>query len=424
MNGYRQTIDWLYRRQAELGMDFRLRRLEAVLGVLQHPEKAFRAIHVGGTNGKGSTCAFLHEIFTRAGYRVGLYTSPHLASFRERIRVGRARIAEQQVVAHNDSVRRAMDDVGVSLTFFEIATVMAFLEFRRVGVDLAVVEVGLGGRLDATNVVSPVVSAVTSIAHDHATYLGDTLTEIAGEKVGIARPGVPLITGPLPEEAEDAVAAAARKLDVPRLRYGVDFGPLDRERADDCVGLVGAHQQQNAAVAVATVKAVAGIFPVTEDALRIGLRRARWPARFEIVARDPTTIVDSAHNPHAIAALLTAVDAFAPERPLVSVFGVMADKNWREMLARTLPAVDHAVFVPVAQKRSLSPDRLLELAAGIKPARTAPGAMEGLAIARAIAGRGGTVLVAGSIFLAAEIYKEASGRCDPFAEDRDAEAGV
>jgi len=419
VNGYRQTIDWLYQREADLGMDFRLQRLDPVLGALSHPENAFAAVHVAGTNGKGSTCAILHEIYTRGGYRVGMYTSPHLLSFRERIRVGRHLIDEAQVVVHNESIRCAMDEAGVSLTFFEIATVMAFLEFRRTDVDLAIVEVGMGGRLDATNLVSPVVSVITSVDHDHSEYLGGTLAAIAGEKSGILRPGVPLVSGPLSDEAETVVAATAQDLAVPRIRYGVEFGPLDGDGADGKVGLTGAHQGVNAAVAVAVVRTLAGVVPVDPVDLRAGLNSVRWPARFEVVGEQPTVVVDAAHNPHAVAALLTALDAFSPPRPWVLLFGVMADKDWREMLARLLPAFDHAVFVPVAQKRALAPERLLELAVGIKPSRTAASAVEGLATARAIAGREGSVVVAGSIFLASEIYTEAGGDGESFTHDRE-----
>ncbi|TFH27759.1 MAG: bifunctional folylpolyglutamate synthase/dihydrofolate synthase, partial [Myxococcales bacterium] len=220
---YHETLDWLFALEAQRGMDFRLERLRRVLSILGDPQSAFPAIHVGGTNGKGSTAAMLHSIYTRAGYRVGLYTSPHLLSFRERVRIGEDVISEPEVVKHTQKVRAAADSVGVDLTFFEIATIMAFLEFRRCAVDLAIVEVGLGGRLDATNVVEPVATIVTSVSLEHCEYLGDTIAEIAGEKAGIFKRGAFVVTGSLCVSAMGVVRERASEFEVPWYRYGDDF---------------------------------------------------------------------------------------------------------------------------------------------------------------------------------------------------------
>ncbi len=414
---YDSTLEWLYRLEARRGMDFRLERLEPVLARLGRPELAFPAIHVAGTNGKGSTAAMLHSMYVRGGYRTGLYTSPHLLSFTERIRVDNSRISESDVVALADEARGAATAVGVELTFFEIATVMAFLEFRRKGVDLAIVETGLGGRLDATNVLRPMVSVITSIGLEHCEILGDTVEAIAQEKAGIIKPGTVVVTGPLPAEAAAVVASRVSIGGTRWLRYGYNFDdrPL-RELARDgvAVGLAGPHQQQNASVALAVVQALEGRFPVSARAIADGLRNVRWPGRLEIVSQSPLTIVDAAHNPHAVDVLASALDGLSLPHPRVLVFGVMADKEWRSMLSRLVPLFDRVVTVPVSNRRALEPSLSLAVAVDLRPSEAAASAAIGLRRARELAGLDGAIVVAGSIFLIAEIYRECGGGEDPF----------
>jgi dihydrofolate synthase/folylpolyglutamate synthase len=414
---YDSTLEWLYGLEARRGMDFRLERLEPVLARLGHPELSFPAIHVAGTNGKGSTAAMLHAIYVRGGYRTGLYTSPHLLSFTERVRIGDSRISESDVVALAEEVQGAAAAVGVDLTFFEIATLMAFLEFQLKGVELAIVETGLGGRLDATNVVRPLASVITSIGLEHCEILGDTLEAIASEKAGIIKPGTVVVTGPLPVEAA-AVVEARVSIDGTRwLRYGHDFD--DRLlREFDCdgegVGLAGAHQRQNASVALAVVRALEPRFPVPAIAIAEGLRTVRWPGRLETVSRAPLTILDAAHNPHAIDVLASALEGIALPHPRVLVFGVMADKDWRSMLSRLVPLFDRVVTVPVSNRRALAPSRTLAVASDLRPSEAAGSAVEGLRRAREVAGPDGAIVVTGSIFLIAEIYRECGGGEDPF----------
>jgi dihydrofolate synthase/folylpolyglutamate synthase len=413
---YQETLAWLYGLEAKRGMDFRLERLGPVLERLGHPEQAFPSIHVAGTNGKGSTAAMLHSIYARAGYRVGLYTSPHLLSFCERVRIGRDRIAESAVVQWTRTISEAMDAAGVELTFFEIATLIAFLEFRARAVDLAVIEVGLGGRLDATNVVRTVAAVITSIGFDHERYLGDTLAAIAGEKAGILRTSVPLVTGDLPDEAFPVVAERVARTGSRWLCFGKDFGPCTFVGANrDSRALLGAHQQRNAAVASAVARTLRETFPLTEADLEAGIEAARWPGRLEIFPGEPSIVVDAAHNPEASAALRAAIDALVLPAPRVLVFGVMADKDWREMLCTLVPACDHVVLVPVDNPRSLDPRRAHPLVAGLRPADVAASALDGLRSAKELAGNG-TVIVAGSIFLVAEIYRSCGGAEDPFAD--------
>jgi dihydrofolate synthase/folylpolyglutamate synthase len=401
-------------------MDFRLQRLVPVLERLGNPQDGFPSIHVAGTNGKGSTAAMLHSIYTRAGYRTALYTSPHLLSFRERIRVGHHRIAEENVVRWSGAVRDAMKHCAVELTFFEITTLMAFLEFSEQAVDVAVVEVGLGGRLDATNVVRTAAAVITSIALDHERYLGTTVTEVASEKAGILRTAAPLVTGDLPAAALSVIAKKVAEIGSPWLSFARDFGPCTFV-GTDCPsggsGLLGAHQQSNAAVAAAVTRALSEAFPVDPADVESGIRHARWPGRLEVFdAEPPRVVVDAAHNPEAASCLRAAVESLALARPRVLVFGVMADKDWREMLGRLLPAFDSVVVAAVDNPRALDPRVVHEVAGSLRPCKVAASAPEGLQLARSTAGVAGSVVVAGSIFLVAELYRLCGGAEDPFAD--------
>jgi dihydrofolate synthase/folylpolyglutamate synthase len=416
---YQDTLAWLYGLEAARGMDFRLERLGPVLERLDHPEAAFASIHVAGTNGKGSTAAMLHSIYTTAGYTTGLYTSPHLLSFRERVRVGRDRIAESDVVRWVDVVRDAMDRTGVELTFFEITTVVAFLEFRARDVDLAVVETGLGGRLDATNVVRTAAAVITSIGLDHEQYLGDTVAQIAAEKAGILRSNAPLVTGDLPDEALAVVARRVAETGSRWLCFGKDFGPSQLVGRPggatlESTVLLGEHQQRNAGVAIAVTSVLADAFALAPSAVERGILTTRWPGRLEIFDRGPRVIVDAAHNPEAAGCLRTALEALALRAPRVLVFGVLADKDWREMLCRLVPAFDHVVLVPVENARALDPRAARDLVEGLRPCTVAASPSDGLRLAERFA-RDGTIVVTGSIFLVAEVYRLCGGAEDPFA---------
>jgi dihydrofolate synthase/folylpolyglutamate synthase len=411
---YETTLAWLYGLESRLGMDFRLARLGPVLDLLDHPERAFPSVHIAGTNGKGSTAAFLHSILHAANVRVGLYTSPHLLSFRERIRVDAARIGEAAVVAHSARVREAMAEAGVELTFFEIATLMAFLEFRERDVELAVVETGLGGRLDATNIIDSVIAVITSIGHDHEEFLGDSLESIAMEKAGILREDIPLVTGAIEDRALEVIGEARSSHGSAWLKYGRDFGPWTGAQP-----LAGEHQRVNAAVAVAAARLLAGRFAIGEDALNRGVAEVRWPARFERVATSPEIIVDGAHNPQAANTIASELERTGRPQPPgrnVLLFGAMADKDWGEMLSVLAPGFDEIVLTPVRVARSFDAAGAAEAIGTILPCRTADNATEALGVARSLAGPSGRVVVTGSIFLAAEIYQACGGDVDPFGQ--------
>ncbi|MFQ5477096.1 MAG: bifunctional folylpolyglutamate synthase/dihydrofolate synthase [Candidatus Binatia bacterium] len=415
MDAYGDTVAWLYALDSRVGMDFGLERLKAVLDELDNPERTFPSVHVAGTNGKGSTAAVLHSIYSKAGYRTGLYTSPHLVDLRERIRVDGGAIDEESVVEWTGLIRSAARVRGCHLTFFEILTVMAFLWFRRQEVDLAIVEVGLGGRLDATNVVHSVASVITSVGLDHCAWLGSSIAAVASEKAGILKPGVPLVSGRLEIEAESVISESVNRLNCPWLCFGRDFGPCEiGSSSSRAPGLNGDIQRHNAAVAVAVVRQLGDDFPVSDQALGEGVAASRWPGRLELREGEPRVVLDVAHNPQAVRILVEELPSLCFSPPMVLVFGVMADKDWQEMLCSLLPLFDSVVLVPVRQRRSLDPSEALPLVEGLRGCRVADSSEAGFEIARELAGAGGSVVVTGSVFLVGELYSRVLGTDDPF----------
>ena len=404
MGEYQQTIDWLCSLDALRGMDFRLERLHAALGALGNPERGLPAIQVAGTNGKGSTAAMIHSVYSEAGYRCGLFTSPHLQTFRERIRVGTDFIDEDRVVDLVERVKWAGSQVEAELTFFEFGTLMALLEFSLADLDMAVFETGLGGRLDATSVVESVASVISSIGLDHCEWLGDSEEEIAREKAGIIRAGVPVVTGRMQPGPQVVIGSVARELGSRWLRWGRDFGPSSE------TGLEGKAQRHNAGLAAALIRVLADRFPVDDEQLRLGLENVIWPGRLETVANEPWVVLDVAHNPQSVSLLVEELCELGLPRPLVLVLGVMADKDWGEMACSLFPIADRVVLVPVDNPRALDPGQLVNLADGLLPWELAETASAGLRSARSAAGREGSVLVTGSVFLVGGLYREAAGR--------------
>ena len=354
VESFEDACRFLYPRTTD-GIKWGLATTEALLASLGHPERHFAAVHVAGTNGKGSVSTLLAAILRAGGWRVGLYTSPHLVSFRERVLVDGAPISEDGVVCW---VRRLEEPAArLGATFFEISTALAFADFAARGVEIAVIEVGLGGRLDATNVISPLACGVTRIAIEHTEYLGEDRSSIAREKAGIAKPGVPFVT----TEADGTIAevllaeARSRGAEAERLEprthlarvaaggAGVTFDATTPVRTYTGleIGLAGGYQAENALLAVRLAELTGAAFPVDEDAMRAGLRAARVPGRFE---RRGKWIFDVAHNPDGARALAGALAASGPRRPVVAVVSILKDKAWREMLHTLAGAVDALVL--------------------------------------------------------------------------------
>ncbi|HVR62207.1 MAG TPA: Mur ligase family protein [Polyangia bacterium] len=384
-----------------LGVDLDLGRVREALRRLGSPEARLPAVQIAGTNGKGSTAAMTDAILRAAGWKTGLYTSPHLSRFTERIRVDDVEADGDRLAALDARVA----GTGVPLTYFEVATVLAFLLMAEEGVEIAVLETGLGGRLDAVTACQPVATAVTSIAFDHMDYLGDDLRSIAREKAGIIKPGVPHHVARLPPEADEEMARVARAAGAPLLRLGVDFHEVEGP-----VALAGAHQRSNAALARALALAAgrARARPVSEAAVAAGLAGARWPGRLELIGGD--VLLDCAHNPEGAAALAAALPALAAGRRVALVLSVVKDKDAGGVVAALLPAVELIVATESQNPRALPAAALAAAIPAAGPARLAVAdPLAALAEARRRV-PGGLVVVAGSIFLVGQIRAALCGQ--------------
>ncbi|WP_244221882.1 bifunctional folylpolyglutamate synthase/dihydrofolate synthase [Corallococcus exercitus] len=404
------------------GIKLGLERVYDALASLDHPERDYPALHVAGTNGKGSTCAFVARALEAAGHRVGLYTSPHLVRVNERIRVAGADIPDdvfgQRIL---EVLERYPSAVSDPMTYFEFGTVVALWHFSRERVDVAVLETGLGGRLDATTAANPVVTCVTPVSFDHMEYLGHTLREIAWEKAGIFKSGVPVVLSKQEPEALDSLLRRAEQLAVPVQVEGRDFGIVPgsndtlsyrgtRWSLDGLtLALRGPFQRQNAAVALACLESLqARGVAVTPEAAREGLATARWPGRLEELSQGPMVVVDGAHNPAGVAVLLEALRALYAGRPLHLVFGVVADKDWGPMMRALFPLAASVHLTPLDTPRSLAPERYIAEARVLCSRVVSHVSLEeALAGARADAvGRpDGLVLATGSLFLVGAVKR-------------------
>jgi len=361
-----------------------LDRMRHLLRAVGSPHLDLPCLHIAGTKGKGSTAAIAASILSAAGRRTGLYTSPHLVSFRERIRVEGQLISEQDVVALVEEVRPVIDSLRDSEfgppSFFEAYTLIGFLYFARQQVDIAVMETGLGGRLDATNVVVPLACAITRLDFDHTQELGGTLTQIAGEKAGIIKPGVPVISAPqLPEAIEvlqDVALERRAQLLVVGQPGGITFtlGPANHHRQVFTISgargiypdlecpLLGAHQAENAAVAVGLLEMIAPHgFPVSLEAIHAGLKSVRWPGRFEIVSRRPYIILDGAHDAAGASALAASLESLFPGYRLLLVLGVGRDKDVEAIASHLCPLADRVLATQSASPRALEAHDLQRL---------------------------------------------------------------
>jgi dihydrofolate synthase/folylpolyglutamate synthase len=355
LRSYTQALDALFARTGATSK-FGLDRTIALLDKLGRPHDRFRTVHVAGTNGKGSVVSMLYALLRDKGLSVGRYTSPHLVDFRERIVVDDQPISEAEIVAFLDQWEGVAVSTGA--TFFEITTAMAFHHFASREVDVAVIETGLGGRLDATNVIRPIVSGITSIAIDHTEFLGTTEAEIAREKAGIIKPGIPSVIGRMskpareaihraavaagaavPQDAEDAYAISDVDVLPQSTRFSVTFAG---ETIPMSTGLVGAAQAGNASLVLAMLRAAGADMAVTLERASQLLPVVRLPGRFE---RRGNYILDVAHNPDGIRVLTETLEAVKPDRPVSAILGVLADKDWRQMMALLAPHIDHLVIV-------------------------------------------------------------------------------
>lgn len=427
---YQTTLDYLYtfvdyslvRNFRNAPGRFDLARMAALADVLGNPQNNYHIIHVAGTKGKGSVSAFCASALQAAGYRTGLYTSPHLQDFSERIQINSRPIPPDDVVTFVELCKPVVASIP-EVTWFEYTTMLAFLYFARQEVEAAVIEVGLGGRLDATNIVNPDVAVITSISYDHMAVLGDTLSLIATEKAGIIKPNQPVVVAPQKEEARLVIDRIAAERNSPLIQVGCDYEyqpvshSLDgqtfqiwhknkrQEPAQLAIPLLGLHQIENAATAYAAMQKLdAANLKVSEKAIREGFANTVWPGRFEVIRRKPPIVLDCAHNQDSTLRLRQALDDYFPEWPIVLVFGASEDKDISGMFNELMPRVRQVVATQSIHPRAMSPVRLVELAKPFNvPVTDVPTVEEALEEAIRVAGEGALVLVTGSIFVVAGI---------------------
>ncbi len=425
---YNAALDYLYsfvdyslKHSSELAKaDFNLDRMRALMAELDNPQDRYPTVHVAGTKGKGSTCALIASGLRASGLRVGLYTSPHLLDYTERIQIDFMPVSHADLVALIEQIKPAVARIP-KLTTFEITTALAFMYFAQQHVDIAVIEVGLGGRLDATNVIFPKVSVITSLSYDHMAVLGNTLAQIAGEKAGIIKPGVPVISAPQKDEALDVLVKVAAGRNAPftlvsrditfqGLGHTLDGQSLKIRSGEEAytfrIPLLGLHQVQNAAVAAAALWTLrTQRIGIPDEAIQRGFAEVKWPARFDVVRREPPVIFDSAHNQDSFARLRQALTDYFPGRHVYLVFGASEDKNIPGMFAEIKPVVRQLLICKSFHPRALDPQKIQDLAqqAGI-PNVTVPSVEEAFDRALEMSEKDGSiVLSAGSMFVTAEV---------------------
>lgn len=381
---YIDAINYLYGLQ-KYGIKLGLNKTESILSLLENPHKDFFSIHVAGTNGKGSVSAMIASILTAHGLKVGLFTSPHLVSFTERIKINNQHISESEVVHLTEEIRTKIYNSETKFpepTFFEFVTAMAFLYFSKNKVDWAVIETGMGGRLDATNVLTPEVSVITKISYDHKEFLGETLTNIASEKAGIIKPEIPVVSSQQEKEAEDVIMKTAREKSSQLFIYGRDFNGklkssgvegINFDYFDDAYSiqdlytpLAGEHQLFNASLAIkAATLALKRNSKFKIQNLKLigdGLANTEWHGRLEIVSKDPLIMIDGAHNPDAAKALSKFIKKYLNDYKIILVIGIMSDKDIHEILSHLLPLASEIIFTAPNYGRAASPEKLADIA--------------------------------------------------------------
>jgi dihydrofolate synthase / folylpolyglutamate synthase len=418
---YPKTIEFLYGIRL-FGQKLGLETMQYLLRLMGDPQDSLRFIHIAGTNGKGSVAAMLHAVLAKSGYKAGLYTSPHLVSFCERFQVNGKPIAEADVVRLVEQIKPLLEKVAEhpefrAPTFFEVVTAIALQYFHEQEIDVVVWETGLGGRLDATNVVTPLVSVITNIAFDHTQYLGETLGQIATEKCGIIKRGVPVVTAAAAEEALQVIQRTAsgqggqltvigrdvhatrisedeqlQRVELTGTRF--DHGPLT-------IPLLGAHQTTNCATAVVALEA-SGLL-ATPEQIREGLAQTAWPGRFQIVNHDPTVVLDGAHNAAAAERLAATLREHFAGRDLTLILGVLRDKNYDQMCQILAPLAERVLCVPVNSERTSEPDQLARWCnAAHSSAQITVARNLAEAYAEARSEKADVIVITGSLFLVGE----------------------
>ena len=430
-DAYQQTLDYLY-SYVDFSMtrghryspdQFDLGRMRELMRQLGNPESHYPSIHIAGTKGKGSVAAMCESVLMAAGYKTGLYTSPHLHDYAERIQINGSPIPHDDLIRLVEENKPVFESIA-ELTTFEITTSLGFLYFQKQNVEAAVLEVGLGGRLDATNVVLPSVTVITSLSYDHTALLGNTLAEIAGEKAGIIKPGIPVVVSPQEQEAIEVIKRIAAERSAPLIQMGKDYlfepgthtlkeqrlkiwqlrkNQSDGKAAHLSIPLLGRHQVQNAATAYAALRTFSNAaLPLSDQAIRDGFAKTNWPGRFEILQAQPPVVIDCAHNRDSAAKVRQTLQEYFPDRRSILVFGASEDKDIAGMFAELAPVTQRVIATKSFHPRAIDPEKLEEIARtyGL-PVEIVPDVPEALEEALQALTDDTLVLVTGSIFIAA-----------------------
>ncbi|MFZ2445345.1 MAG: folylpolyglutamate synthase/dihydrofolate synthase family protein [Syntrophobacteraceae bacterium] len=416
LSTYRESLDYLYGLQKN-GIKFGLNCTENILARVGNPHRKLRFIHIAGTNGKGSTAAMLANILQGLGLKTGLYTSPHLVRFTERFRMDGREVSAERILDVFAKVRSIIDN-SQPPTFFEVTTAMAFLYFAEEEADWVIAETGLGGRLDATNVIHPEVCVITNIGFDHQEYLGATLATIAREKAGIIKDGVPLVTGALQPVVQGILKTTCMHRKAPLYRFKSDFrvrrnsdgsfqySGIGRQWPALRLNLIGAHQRGNAALAIAAAEVLEtkGLVSLDQAVVERALGEVSWPARLEVLDTNPTVVLDGAHNAQGAESLRDSLKQCFEYERLHLVLGIMADKDIRGILRRLLPLAQTAIFTQPRYVRAANPEELRRMARPyIQRHYVIPDPASAIAQARQLAGPRDLICIAGSLYFAGEV---------------------
>lgn len=416
MTEYDEALRWLFKLQ-RFGVKLGLDNMRELLGHLGDPHEKFRSVHVAGTNGKGSVCTFLSSALKEAGYKVGMYTSPHVVRYSERMQINGEEISDERMMGYINKVRpiaeRMGEDPTKHPTFFEFTTAMGFSYFADENVDIAVVEVGMGGRLDATNVIVPEVAVITHLALEHTEHLGKTLERIAKEKAGIIKPGVPVVSAEENPVVRKTCEERGSELTVVEEEYPYERTSFDSSGQRMWVGepsrefeipLLGSYQLQNAVTAYAVLDLLRkGEHDVPAEAIRRGFANAKWPARLEVVRKNPMVIIDSSHNPDGMRSLKDALLETTKSDRITFVVGVMSDKDVSPMLEAIAPVAGRIICTKPDYWRAMDPEEIgREARRFVDDVEIAPSVPEAIERAVALSGDDGVVCITGSIFMAGD----------------------
>jgi dihydrofolate synthase / folylpolyglutamate synthase len=410
---YERAIQYLFNLQ-KFGIKFGLSKTENILKAFGNPHIGQNYIHIAGTNGKGSVATFMGSILQEAGYKVGTYVSPHLVRFTERFKINGEEISREKTIELINELKDSFNP-DEPPTFFEAVTAMAILHFAREKTDMAIMEVGMGGRLDATNVITPLVTGITNISMEHQEYLGNRLTQIAREKAGVIKKGIDVVTAVTQPQVIEQFKTIAEERGAPLWRVGKDikyrstssglhFFGQTRNMKNLQLGLRGIHQSRNAALALGMLEQIETKgFPHTTDQIREGLKKADWPGRMQVIRENPTILLDGAHNVAAVKALARSIQWDFSYDKMILVIGIMADKDIANVLRAIVPISDRVLYTRPVYSRAADPHVLMEKAGPLNtPGEVVPFLTEAIGKAVEMASPGDLIVICGSLFTVGE----------------------